>query len=304
MLILRAAVLVGLLQVAAPSFAQSDSAWTIDAGAVILTRSTPDAGAIVQPLGGGAPISRAEDFDFNWGAGPEISIARRVQSGDVWQVRYFGAMDFESEESFGEVPNFRLGSFSNFGATSLSARYDSTLHSTEVNWLRPVGRWFTFLAGFRSIELHDELTYHVTFPAFSANYIWNEDNHLYGGQLGGVISLYNPGGPLSVDCTLKAGVYENFADNDFTLATSIGGAFEGAGYQSEAAFAGEINFTAVYRFTASWAFRGGYQLLWLDGVALASDQAAAATANLTQNAIDNDGDVFYHGAILGLEFTR
>jgi hypothetical protein len=43
--------------------------------------------------------------------------------------------------------------------------------------------------------------------------------------------------------------------------------------------------------------------MWVDGLALATDQAAAATANRTQNAITTAGDLFYFGARTGLRFT-
>jgi hypothetical protein len=55
--------------------------------------------------------------------------------------------------------------------------------------------------------------------------------------------------------------------------------------------------------TRHFAIRGGYQLLWISEVALASDQAQLALNTLNVNTINSSGDVFYHGALVGGEFT-
>ena len=181
-------------------------------------------------------------------------------------------------------------------ATDLNATYNSQLNSAEINWLHPWGDRVTWLVGFRWLELQDNIRYHITFPAFTANYDWNEDNHLYGAQLGTDLNLGSLTGPLTIDCVLKAGVYGNAADNDFSLRPSTGGLFTGGGSGTDTAFVGEIGVTMAYQFTNHLAVRGGYQLLFIDGVALSSNQAAIATANSSQVGISSRGDVFYHGA--------
>ena len=70
--------------------------WTIRAGAVIMNRSTPAADPIVIPTAGPGVISNGADFDLGWEAGPDVSITRRMASGNSWQVRYFRALDWNS----------------------------------------------------------------------------------------------------------------------------------------------------------------------------------------------------------------
>jgi hypothetical protein len=64
------------------------------------------------------------------------------------------------------------------------------------------------------------------------------------------------------------------------------------------AFLGEIGLVGVYQLTDTIAIRGGYQLLWLDGV-LASEQVQT-TNILTGTGSDVHGDVFYY-ALVGVE---
>ena len=49
--------------------------------------------------------------------------------------------------------------------------------------------------------------------------------------------------------------------------------------------------------------QAGYQLLWIDGIAIATDQAVNATANASGAGIDTNGSLFYHGATMALVFT-
>jgi hypothetical protein len=44
-------------------------------------------------------------------------------------------------------------------------------------------------------------------------------------------------------------------------------------------------------------------MLWIDHVALAGDQAAAATANHTQDGISTTANLFAYGATAAIEIT-
>ena len=66
---------------------------------------------------------------------------------------------------------------------------------------------------------------------------------------------------------------------------------------------GEIGIAGDYRLTDRWSVRGGYRLIWIDRVALATDQLAASDFVFARG-IDPTGDVFYHGAFVGLHYVR
>lgn len=58
-----------------------------------------------------------------------------------------------------------------------------------------------------------------------------------------------------------------------------------------------------YLLTDRWSVRGGDRLLWIDGVALATDQVAASDFAFDRGT-DPTGDVFYHGAFVGMHYVR
>jgi hypothetical protein len=63
---------------------------------------------------------------------------------------------------------------------------------------------------------------------------------------------------------------------------------------------GDIAFLGRYRLNNNVSLNSGYQLLWFDGVALASEQIFATNA-VTGSGIDTDGFVFYHGALISMD---
>ncbi len=63
----------------------------------------------------------------------------------------------------------------------------------------------------------------------------------------------------------------------------------------------QINLTAVYRINRHWGLRGGYNLIWLAGVALGPDQWDFSNTTTSGTNLVNGGSVFLHGANLGLE---
>ena len=94
---------------------------------------------------------------------------------------------------------------------------------------------------------------------------------------------------MTLTSTVKAGVYGNAADNDFTLVVSNGHAVRrrrrrGATSRSSA----RSTSARACRSTRHVSLYGGYQLLWIDGVALASNEAAVATVTLNDDTISTD----------------
>lgn len=280
-----------------------DPIWSVTGGAVFMSRSTPGSQQIIHPVGSTATISNASDFNFDFSGGPEVTIDRKFADGNSLELRYFGDLDWTSSANYGAAGNVQIGSIPNFGAIALTANDATRLNGAEINWLHPVNDRITFLAGARWLDVHDELQYHVSFPAFGALYDWNESNRLYGGQLGGKLALWKLDGPLSIDAVFKAGVFANSADNNFDLLPSTGGSFPGGETGTAASFVGEIDVMATYAITNHISLQGGYQMLWIDRLALATDQAAAATLDHTQDGLTTTGDIFAYGATAGIEIT-
>ena len=172
-------------------------------------------------------------------------------------------------------------------------RYATKLNSFEINWEHPLTDQIAFLAGFRAVELDDDLTYHLNMNTAAGDYGYR--NHLYGGQFGGDWALTRRGNPLQIDIVGKAGIYGNADDGGVSLSENNHLIEAITGASSTAAFVGEIDFTAAYILSPHWAIRGGYQLLWLDNLALASDAASRSLFNPTLlRTVGDQGHTFYN----------
>jgi hypothetical protein len=278
--------------------------WNVYVGAVFLTRDRPDAGVIIgsNPPNGGS-FSRGSDFDFNTQEGIDVMLRRRFANGDQLEGRYFGIDGNTAAQQLAAPGNFIGTGFTGPGGTAINGSYESNLQSAEINWRRPLLERITVLAGFRYIGLDDTLNY--TLNSTVAGGLYDYENDLYGGQIGGDWSLLDPARPLELHVIGKAGIYGNNSTGNFTTDAPVGNPiqFFGRG-ESSTAFAGDLQLVSSYRFTRHIALRGGYQMLWLDNVALAGDNASASQLNpsLLNTHLNDNGHVFYHGAMLGAEF--
>lgn len=120
---------------------------------------------------------------------------------------------------------------------------------------------------------------------------------MYGFQTGAESSLFR-WGQLEIDGDLKGGVYGNYIRGSLD---GHGTHFDvdGVATASHTSFVGEIGLTANYRVSRHLSVYGGYQVMWLEGVALAGDYAIAMVNQDTDG--DAFGSAFYHGAQAGLQ---
>jgi len=263
--------------------------WTVTADAMIMNRIGNKSTTILPRLrnGNGALVGSADvlnsnDFDFGFAAGPRLSLVRHTQYYDC-EVVYFGI------DGWSDV---RIVPQSLNPASPLLFDWSSKLYNVELNV-----RWnpcceVAVLAGFRWAELREDFRGGRFFnPDFIPIGDTETTNDLYGFQLGADARLWQYG-CFSISGLCKAGIYLNHANqtSDFTLAPNIFSAST-----NHTAFLGEAGLQARYQFTQRFAARAGYELLWLDGVAI----APAQTHNLL--GIDSKNTVFYHGATAGLE---
>jgi hypothetical protein len=277
--------------------------WTVRAGAVILDRSKPEDDTIARPLGGLLAVSAGGDFDFDWSGGVDVYLARHFANGLGVEARYF---DVDSNASFDydDTGDLEIGHTTVINLFDVDAAYDTSLHSTEINLRLPSSRRVTWLTGFRWLELHEQLNYDIDLLSLINNdFNWNTDNHMYGGQLGVDLRLWDLTSPLSINSVLKAGVYGNDADNHFRYKVANIPIVQGSQDRTDVAFVGDIAINFSYQLTRHVSLMAGYQLLWINGAALASDQAAYTLEQLDTNVLTTQGDLFYHGALTGVVVT-
>lgn len=277
--------------------------WSVTAGGVVLNRSNARPGTLVLDGTTAAELSNVADFDLGWAAGPQVELSRHFDAGWDVAVRYFSIDGWSATHSLADTGNLRVPLVSNNPADffdTASASYKSQLYNTELNVKREFGQRLRLLAGFRYVELHEQIAAEAYSPTLEGSFNVGASNYLYGFQMGAESSLYECG-PLRFDGYLKAGVYGNH----------IRGTLHGQGTNynedgrataSHTSFLGEVGLTATYPFSQHCAAYGGYQVMWLQGVVLAGDYVSSMV-NPSAGYNLFDGTAFYHGAQAGLQFN-
>jgi hypothetical protein len=271
---------------------------------VILHRSRPDSAVVATPPTGtpGVLINASDLNDFGWDNGVDATIGRRMDNGLIVEGRFFNDESAEAHSDIPAVTTFRIAGIgvTILGGGALHNTYTTDLSSGEINVGTCVTPGCTFFTGFRWIELHDQLNVALAGTGLNIS-TWDENNHMYGGQIGTNILFTNPCSPFQFTGTLKAGAYGDVADNDFTSQVVS----RARSNETQLSFVGEVDFTALYHVTKHVGVYGGYQVLWIDDVAIAGDQAPTTVQAVggTRSPINTDGRVVYDGVNTGVDFT-
>jgi hypothetical protein len=192
----------------------------------------------------------------------------------------------------------------NLGSDIIGQLYTSSILSVELNARRNVTDRFTLLAGFRYLQFEEDLRTRFDlpldlFPAINVDV--DGINRLYGGQVGADAILFDAG-RFQILSAAKAGIYGNTARNAARLSIDGDGNYSYGRSAGAVSFVGDLNFTGVFQITDVWAIRGGYQLLWLSGLALASEQYPHVSHHFIPDAnVVTSGNVFLSGALVGVE---
>jgi hypothetical protein len=280
---------------------------------------------------GAAQISSA-NVDFDEEPGMRISGAYQTGPGSNLEFTYLGLLDHISTARADSVDDNLFSVFSNFGdgpdlqffdrAFVHQVQHGSRLDSFEFNyrrrWIGPTcmiqGSW---LAGVRYAQVQEKIRWFsqgnplvgIPGPAGTGRYNLDAGNYMTGFQLGGDAWIcLLPG--LNIGFDGKAGIYGNNT-NQRTLMYSIDenstfvGIIDEKVSGEQFSFLGEAALLATYRVNHQFTIRGGYQMLFIEGVATAMDNfnAKNQTVNPTRTPFLSDGaDRFYHGFSIGAEW--
>lgn len=279
--------------------------WTIRAGAIFLRRSQTSSESLIfaddvnKP---GVQILNVRDFDDDDAIGPDIWVLRCLNECHSLEFRFFAVDSWSTSGTRSGDPIWIVfPGFTVPGSGTATFLYGSDLYSAELNLKRRTSDWLSLLAGFRWVEYNEDLTLLGTPPGGPTFNLYSIDtnNHLYGFQLGAESNIWTGNGLWRFDAWAKAGVYYNNADQT----TSVIGFGNVNAKTSHTAFIGDVGVAVVRQLTSNLALRAGYQLLWLEGVALAPDQLATTDITIPFATVDTSGSPFFHGALLGLEAT-
>lgn len=281
--------------------------WVVTPDALFLQRRTPDSTVLMGNLFDPAQILNASDFDQGFHAGVDFSVARRLGDRNAIEVRYFGIDGWDAGTSTATTPGDPLlvnaaVPIIAWAGDSIDARYSSELHNFEINGYHELLPRLSLLTGFRYLELDENFAANLNDSPVPFVYDAATRNRAYGFQLGGQAVLWGCGEPFSIDFVGKAGIFGNCAAQASQYSTGLV-TLPASGTDRSTAFVGELGVTAKYQFTQCLLVRGGYRLLWVDGMALATDQVAASEF-VSGSGINATSDAFYHGAFVGREFAR
>ena len=218
------------------------------------------------------------DFGREIEAGPRISLIRQTQCCD-YEILFFSFDGTSSTVVTSPNPLF----------AELPFGWSSRLYNVELNARWNPSSQLALLAGFRWAQYRDEFQL-LNPPDIKTN------NNLYGFQVGADAWLWQRG-CFSIEGLCKVGLYGNHAEQSTTLPVEIdpqSRTFSVSGSHTD--FIGELGLQARYQVSRRFAVRAGYELLWLDGVAIGSVQR-------NFNGIDTNSTVFYQGATAGFELS-
>ena len=280
--------------------------WTVTADALFLHRSaTRGPSLLVDPLGNVDPL-KSSDLTFSTEAGPRLSVIRHGSCGWDFEVNYFGIDGWKSQAEFAAMPAavaiLRMDQSLPLPVSSAAFAYQSKLYSTEFNLRHAAGDCLTTMAGFRWVELdeHYRVDGMQSIGQSFSNTIGTH-NHMYGFQVGAE-AVFLSNCRFHIDGVAKVGVYYDAADQrDAFLRPSSN--LDAAATGSRTSFLGELGLMGTYQLNNHLAVRGGYQLMWIEGVALAPRQIPVTNLGTGVAAVDTSGGIFYHGANVGLELS-
>ncbi|HEX4606564.1 MAG TPA: BBP7 family outer membrane beta-barrel protein, partial [Urbifossiella sp.] len=311
------------------------------------------------PLAGGAFIALRDVTDTAARPGLRARLGFRITDDTSVELGYFGLQQWARVATLtvGDPPFANspfLGSAIIYGNksfdTSITARYSSEIHSAEANIRESfdLGDWSaSALGGVRYFNLSEQisLTGLQTFPQLPggpppASQTISEqtrtvtNNNLFGAQVGAEVGRFWLDDRVGLSVNGKVGIFANNASQNTTNgARPVTGG--GVGTTTLATGGGSTDFASLYeggiattvRVTSRITVRGGYQTLYVRGLALAPTQLLQTGTAIQKSSLlvpgsfmpagvpvpattypppgtgaglNTNGNVFFHGPFAGL----
>ena len=275
---------------------------------------------------GANPLLYSDDLNFDYEPGVRVRLGKTngpCCHCDACEIEYLGIFNWDASGWLTDENNIFLPGALGFavngfqGVDQVDVRYNSDLHSLELSCVKCCCqcccccrnvRW-DVLCGPRYLRLGEDLSISsnnfASPPAVDAVYDVDVDNNLYGFQVGTRMTRWRAQG-IGLEMTCKAGIYGNDARQRQYIVDDLGATpFDLRPRTGDSsggvAFVGEFSLIPMYRLTDVWSIRAGYNLLWIEGVALAPDQLDFTDTPTSGMFIDTNGGIFAHGFSAGLE---
>jgi hypothetical protein len=289
-----------------------DPQWTVTVDALFLRPSASTGQQLLFDPLEGANLFNSSDAVFPIDANARLSLVRHGQSGWDFEFNYFDIISPKTSDVFpasalpGGIGSLSVDNTILLPVNDIIFEERFRLYSSEFNLQKPVNEWLTILVGFRWVEFFDDYLAQGVESVASSPFseAINTHNHLYGFQIGENARLFERAGRLHINGFAKLGIFYNVADqNSNFYDPAIFGELSAVANGSHTAFLCELGLVGTYQLTHHVALRGGYQVLWIEGVALAPGQIPVTSLVAGSADIASSGAIFYHGANAGLEIS-
>ena len=270
--------------------------------------------------------------NFDPGAGARITVGRRTDSTRGFEFQYSGLDAAEqtlqvlqptglAQSQFVPTGGLNFGNLESFfNATEQSQSAETYFHSLEFNRVKWGWDVIKSYFGFRYIYVDDEYTLFSQSlglaggsptPAESGFFQLAATNHLIGPHIGGEL-YYDIGYRWSLSGVSRLGAYLNINTFDTNLVNDGTEFINAEDTNSTISFTYEIGVNAKYRLTRQAQFRIGYNILFFDNLATASDNllndpafggGIPVSPTLGSSTTDEES-VLFHGLSLGFEIYR
>ena len=163
----------------------------------------------------------------------------------------------------------------------------------------------SFLFGARWLGLYEDFDYDSytspVNPASRSSTFIKTHNNLVGGQVGWSTS-YKVTNSLALRWDGKGGLFNNFSEQTTFINTPIVVGYSEKSRHTTGSLVGQSSMVATYQFNCNWQCFVGYQVIWLDKMALGPENFNPEyPIGRRTPTVDVGGEVFLHGWRLGME---
>lgn len=280
------------------------------------------------------PVFTGDDLDFAAQPGLRTLLGVRLTDYAALEGSYLGLFDWNESHAITNGTTNALGTagnllspFTQFGlpATAgfdynrlVQVSVESQFNSAELNLRHYIDLPYSTvqasaLYGTRYLSVRDRFAYRSESnePAVAGTAISvdvDTNNQMFGPQLGGALEMnVAPRGWLNFEAKGLM-LYSNASQSTrFASGPLAGPAVPvfGSGSDKRLSFAADIQATLSWKFTKAFVWRVGYQAIFIEGLALGSENFSVNAVNVATDPslLSKGGNIAIHGPFTGLTLT-
>lgn len=264
-----------------------------------------------------AALSRDSISEVDMASGARLTVGALMPEVGMISATYYGFYHWNDSATASSLNNDLFSPFSGFGVAPVAGvdnnsqaaiAYSCDLQNAEINLYglapTPCGPLEASCScGVRYLQLEEQFRYRTQSPLPE---VVTDDvstrNQLLGGQIGGMLDYWLC--PVWwIECEAKTGLYHNFARlrNVFTR-ENLPLTNDQTVTNGRTSFIGELMLASHFRLTDHLVIRGGYQMIWVCGVAVAEENFSVdlSRQSIGTPLMNRNGSLVFHGPHAGL----